>query len=159
MKVGRSYTPSLQTLQKNHPVHKPYSSPFENNHTSHPLSRLLHRSLARLIRLGSAEATLEDLHAQQRRRRSPQHESDGGEACVGARSGAHGTAAEEQLAEEDGEGNEAGEVEEGADGLNGEVRVRVGSWGCVRGVLCEREGEAGMQGDIPRFAQRGVISR
>lgn len=66
---------------------------------------------------GLAEPRLEDVLDHQQRGNGPQGELEGSEDGVGTGSGADGSTAEEKLAEEDGEGDEAGEVEQNVQEL------------------------------------------
>lgn len=81
---------------------------------SESLRRLLHSGLSLAISLDARETTLEHLQRNKRTGRRPEQPRESGECCVGAGGCAHGAAAEEELAEEDGEGDEAREVEEHA---------------------------------------------
>jgi hypothetical protein len=87
---------------------------LRESHTHRPL--LLHCSLRNLIRLRALQtlqSTLKDLHREKSRASGPQNPGEGSEGGVCARGGAHGATAEQELAEEGCEGDEAGEVEEG----------------------------------------------
>jgi hypothetical protein len=55
----------------------------------------------------------------------PEQELEGAEGNVGTGRSAHAAAAEEQLADEDGEGNETGEVEESVGQFDGQHGHRV----------------------------------
>lgn len=66
-----------------------------------------------LLILHGLEPTLEDLERDDNGGPGPEEPVEGGKGCVGAGGGADGATAEEQFADEDGEGDEAGEVEEG----------------------------------------------
>ena len=77
---------------------------------------LLHSALRNLIHLCALQtfdSTLEDLQSQKRSATCPQNPGESSEDGVGACSGTDGTTAEEEFAEEGGERDEAGEVEEG----------------------------------------------
>lgn len=79
----------------------------------------LHGLDSLLIRL----LALEHLDQQQGAGAGPQAEGKGGEDGVGTRSGAYLSTAVQELAEEYGEGDEAGEVEQGVQ--DGECKVSV----------------------------------
>lgn len=66
------------------------------------------------------------LHSGRRRRRGPQRGGECRKRGVGLSRMAGGAAAEEQAAEEDAEGDPAGEVEEGVGELEGEGEVGFG---------------------------------
>lgn len=75
---------------------------------------------------GLAEPRLKNILDHEEGGAGPEGELESGQDGVGAGSSAHGATAEEKLAEEDGEGNEAGEVEEDVEKLKGNGTPGVG---------------------------------
>lgn len=87
-----------------------------------------------LLVLEVLESTLEDLEGNDDGRAGPQEPAKGGEDGVSAGSGTYGATAEEEFADEDGEGDKAGEVKECVECLQCEMGIWVGcswhkSWG------------------------------
>lgn len=120
----------------------------------------LRRLSRRLSPLHIPQPTPQGLHPKYRRRHSPQAEAKRREPDVHARRLAHRAAAEQQFREEDGQRDEAREVEDGCCELERNVREGVGTLAGVRPKNIDGRGRRnGREGVLPRGHWRGTISR
>lgn len=84
--------------------------------------------LGLLVGLDATDSTLEDLQCEESGSASPGSPGESGEAGISTGGSADGASAEQELAEENCEGNEACEVEEDVHYLEDEVGVWVRRW-------------------------------